>query len=66
MLNLLQGYRHFVLLDIVQITGYRYWCVSGCQADHRTDRWIQWTDLTVNYMDKTAVGSNYFQFCNIV
>ena len=28
--------------------------------DHRTDCWTQWTNLTVNYMDRTVVRSDWF------
>ena len=35
-------------LDIERITEHRYLCVNGHLTDHRTDCWIQWTNLTVS------------------
>ena len=34
--------------------------------DYRTDRRIQWTNLPVNYMDKTVLKADWFHYCNIV
>ena len=35
-------------------------CVSGRQVDHRLDCWIQWTNLSVKYMDRTVARSDCF------
>ena len=48
------------------ITGHRYLCVSGHRTDHRTDCWIHWTKLTVNYIDSTIGRSEWFHYCVIV
>ena len=46
---------------IEQITGYRYLCVSGHwtdhRMDHRTDCWIQWTNLTISYSGQVRLVS---------
>ena len=47
-----------MLFDTEQITGYRYLCVSGHRTDHRTHCWIQWTNLTVSYMDRILTMSD--------
>ena len=62
----ISGNRYFVLLDTEQITGYRHLCDDEYRTDHRTDCWIQWTNLTVNYMDKIVVRSDWFHYYNIV
>ena len=36
------------------------------QMDHRTDCWIQWTNLTVSYMDRIVARSDQFHCCIIV
>ena len=36
------------------------------RLNHRTDCWIEWTILTSNYMDKTVVGPDWFDYCIIV
>ena len=43
--------------DIEQITRYRYLCVGGHQTDHRTDCWIQWTNLTISYSGQVRLVS---------
>ena len=52
---------YFMLLDIEQITGYRYLCVGGYRTDHRTDHRthcsIQWTNLTVSYSGQVRLVS---------
>ena len=54
-----------MLSNIEQITGYRYLCVSehwtDHRIDHRTDCWIQWTNLTISYS-----GQARFHYCIIV
>ena len=37
-------------------------CVSGHQTDHRTDYWIQWTNLTVSYRGQVRL----VHYCVIV
>ena len=60
------GKGHFLLSNIEQITGYRYLCVSGDRMDHRTDCWIQRTNLTVSYMDIIVDSSDWFCCCIII
>ena len=61
------GYRQFVSSDIERITGHRHFCVSGHWTDHRTDCWIQWTNLTnISYIDRTVTRSDWFRYCVIV
>ena len=43
-------------------SGYRDLCVSGHWTDHRTDCWIQWTNL----LSVTVVRSDWFHYCVIV
>ena len=59
-------YRNCVLLDTERIIGHRYLCVSGHRTDHRTDCWIQWTNLTVSYMDTVVARSDWFHYFVIV
>ena len=49
-----------------QVTGHRYLCVSGHWTDHSTDCWIQWAKLTVSYMDRIMVRSDWLHYCIIV
>ena len=37
--------------------------VNGCLKDHRTGCWIEWTNITVNYMDRSVVRSDWFHYC---
>ena len=60
------GYGHFMLVNTERITGYRHLCIGGCQTDHRTDCWIQGTNLSVKYMDSTVVWSDWFHYFIIV
>ena len=47
-------------------------CVNGLRighktqrVDHRTDCWIQWTNLTVNCINRSLVRSGWFCYCLI-
>ena len=53
-----------LLVDAAWITGYTH-CISGHQMYHRTDCWIEWINLTDNYVDKTVVLSDWFHYCII-
>ena len=47
-----------MLLDVDWITGYRHLYITECQTDYNKDYWIQQTNLTVNYVDRTVGRSN--------
>ena len=51
--------------DTLNIRIYIFY-VTECRMDHSTDCWIQWTNLTVNYMDRSVVRLDWFQYCIIV
>ena len=55
-----------MFLDNEWVTGYRYLCVYGHQMDHRTDYQIQWTNLTISYMDRIVARSDWFYYFIIV
>ena len=41
-------------------------CFIGLRTDHRTDHWIQWTNLSISYMDRIVIRSDRFHYCIIV
>ena len=41
-------------------------CVSGHPKNHKTDCWIQWTNLTDNNVGRTVVTSDWFHYCVMI